>query len=49
MGKLDFQVTVNDASKTKIITSDVKKEDIKSNKKEGKINVNETKSNSRKN
>ena len=43
MGRLDFQVTVNDASETKIITSDVKKE------KEGKINVNETKSNSRKN
>ena len=49
MGKLDFQVTVNDASEIKIITSDVKKKDVKSDKKEGKINVNETKSNSRKN
>jgi len=49
MGKLDFQVTVNDASETKIITLDIKKEDVKSDKKEGKINVNETKSNSRKN
>ena len=49
MGKLDFQVTVNDASETKIITSDIKKEDVKSDKKEGKINVNKTKSNSRKN
>ena len=49
MGKLDFQVTVNDASETKIITSDVLKKDVKSNKKEGGINVNETKSNSRKN
>ena len=49
MGKLDFQVTINDASETKIITSDIKKEDVKSDKKEGKINVNETKSNSRKN
>ena len=49
MGKLGFQVTVNDASETKIITSNIKKEDVKSGKKEGKINVNETKSNSRKN
>ena len=49
MGRLDFQDTVNDASKTKIITSDVLKKDVKSNKKEGGINVNETKSNSRKN
>ena len=49
MGRLDFQVTVNDASETKIITSDVLKKDVKSNKKEGGINVNKTKSNSRKN
>ena len=49
MSKLDFRVTVNDASETKIITSDVKKEDVKSGEKEGGINVNKTKSNSRKN
>ena len=49
MGKLGFQVTVNDASETKIITSSAKKEDVKSGEKEGGINVNKTKSNSRKN
>jgi len=49
MGRLDFQVTVNDASETKIITSSAKKEDVKSGEKEGGINVNKTKSNSRKN
>jgi len=49
MGKLDFRVTVNDALETKIITSSIKKEDVKSDEKEGGINVNKTKSNSRKN